>query len=269
MSSAVCWHHSLRTSLVIVFVALLQGCCGNGNETAHRKLGGPAIDWNSPEMHEIEKEWQSLWDAEEEQSRRDKGGGKARYRTVVLSVDRLFRKRFSEEQLRQLVTSSEMVTILADDRSRFTEDVLACMVKAFVESGDRESLVELLSKRCPNRVGWPENIEFYVTHHGRKLKDPILILGEAYARSQVPETRHTLAAALRRSFAGLGIRGKDDAEFVSNAKRWYENEKGHLIVNANYTMNETNGIGVSIEDYEQHPDLYDNPPRTIEPLFKK
>jgi hypothetical protein len=39
--------------------------------------------------------------------------------------------------------------------------------------------------------------------------------------------------AVRRGFTGSGISGKDDAEFVNNAMRWYEKEKGNLIVNEN------------------------------------
>ena len=46
--------------------------------------------------------------------------------------------------------------------------------------------------------------------------------------------RHALAASVRRSFAGFGIDGKDNAEFVSNAMRQYTKEKGGLIANIEY-----------------------------------
>jgi hypothetical protein len=57
-----------------------------------------------------------------------------------------------------------------------------------------------------------------------------LVLGEAYSKCQVPEVRHDLAGVGRRAFIGQGIRGKDDAEYVTNAMQWYEEEKSHLIV---------------------------------------
>ena len=60
--------------------------------------------------------------------------------------------------------------------------------------------------------------------------------------------REALAAAVRRSFAGFGIDGNDDAEFVSNAMRWYTKEKGGLIVNREYYRNENMGLG--IETYQ-------------------
>ena len=47
--------------------------------------------------------------------------------------------------------------------------------------------------------------------------------------SQIPETRKDLAAAVRRGFAGLGITGQDDAEYVKNAMCWYEKEKDNVI----------------------------------------
>ncbi|MGO8688442.1 MAG: hypothetical protein ACLQLG_02320, partial [Thermoguttaceae bacterium] len=68
-------------------------------------------------------------------------------------------------------------------------------------------------------------------YFGREtLKDPILILGEAYAQCRIPKVRRTIANAVRRDFSGSGVRGKDDAEFVKNARRWYEEEKEHLVV---------------------------------------
>ncbi len=43
----------------------------------------------------------------------------------------------------------------------------------------------------------------------------------------------------RRAFSGSGIAGSYDAQFVKNAMRWYEKEKGRL------TLNDTYGEGAS------------------------
>ena len=70
---------------------------------------------------------------------------------------------------------------------------------------------------------------------GRKtLGDPIAVLGEAYSQCQIPEVRRQIANAVCRSFTGSGIRGKDDAEFVRNAMKWYEKEKDCLTVNGRH-----------------------------------
>jgi len=220
MKGLVWRHRFLGRSFVIVSLAALQGCTGNQGGTTG-KQDETAIDWNSRRMGEVEKEWQSLWDAYHKDSRPD---SKVRYFETVMSVDRLLQKRLSRQSLRQLAAAADRVPTHADDRSRFVNEVLAFMVKAFVESGDRESLVGLLSKRCPSRVEGPELVEYRLAFRGTKLEDPILILGEAYAKCKVPETRHIIAASVRRSFAEFGIHGNDEAEFVRNAMRWYEEE---------------------------------------------
>jgi hypothetical protein len=179
-------------------------------------------------------------------------------------------KRISPQNRRHLAATVHVLRTKTDDRSHFENEALAFLVKAFVASGDRKSLVRLLSKRCENRIDGPELIEFWLTFHGQKLKDPILVLGEAYARCDVPETRHLLAAAVRRGFADFGIHGADDAEYVGNAMRWYENNKKDLDVNYRYTLNETgNGASFTMDTYELHPEFYDNPPGARDPLFQR
>ena len=257
----------LRPSLVLVVMAAVQGCPGNQDRTAvDQDQDRTVVDWDSPPMREIEKEWQTLWDGYSKHPTRD---SKMAYGLVVMAVDRLFRKRLSGQSLRQLAVRSEKApipTFYPSARSKVA--VLEFMVQAFVESGDRESLVELLSRRCPSRIGWRSTIEYCVAYSGWRFQDPILILGEAHSKCQEPETRHALAASLRRSFAGFGIHGKIDAEFVSNAMRWYKKEKGGLIVNREYYRNESIGL-IAIETYEAHPEYYDNPPRDREPLFSR
>jgi hypothetical protein len=181
--------------------------------------------------------------------------------------DRLFRERLSETDLRQLTTSCDVLPVRTEEWV-FTTDLLEFMVRAFVRSPDRESLVTLLSKRCPTWVDWPTSIEYYLARHGGRLKSPMSVLGDAYFRCQAPETRRSLAAAVRRGFVDLGIDGTDDADYVKHAMQCYEKEKDHWVVNSDYTMNETGG-GFSVDAYERFPELYDNPkghPRY--PLFK-
>ena len=256
MSSYISRHRFLGPVLIGLALAPPPGCAADQT--------GPAVDWGSPRMLEIEKEWRSLEDAFNAAS-----GGKARYYEYVQSVDRLFEKRLSDRDLCDLAASPKLPPV-PEDQSNFVYAILTHMVKAFVQSGNRQCLVDFLAQRCPGRIHGPEYIEFHVAFHGKKLKDPILVLGEAYAKCRVPETRHALAASVRRGFAGRGVRGKDEAEFVQNAMQWYEKEKGHLVVNSTYTLNVTsNGVAFTIESYEKHPDYYDNPPQARDPLFKE
>jgi hypothetical protein len=232
------------------------------------------ISWNSPRMRGVQKEWQSLHDTYDKPAKFDKTlgrvvgqNGKDKLFELQQTIDRLLRTRLSEGDVRQLAASSGTLPARVEEWG-FTRDVLAFLTKSFAESGDRERLVTLLSTRCPSRIDWPVNIEFYLARQESTLKDPIAILGEAYSKSQVPETRHVLAAALRRAFAGLGPRGKDGSEYVENAMRWYESEKHHLAVSSDYTMNES-ATSFTVENYERFPEFYENPKGlTRYPLFE-
>ncbi|WP_074305572.1 hypothetical protein [Singulisphaera sp. GP187] len=220
-------------------------------------------------MREIERVWRSLEDAYDKGDERNPDLPKVQYEEHLQSVDRLFRTRLSDQNLCELAVSPKLPPV-PEDQNTFAYAMLTFMVKELVQSGGRRCLVDLLAKRCPGRIHGSETVEFYLAFHGERLKDPILVLGEAYAKCRVPEARHALVASVRRGFAGLGIRGKDDAVFVENAMQWYKKEKGHLVVNASYPTNETVPGGISLTDsYEKDPGLFDHPSPSREPLFKK
>ena len=62
-----------------------------------------------------------------------------------------------------------------------------------------------------------------------------------------------LAGAVRRAFAGLGIQGEADGEFVENAMEWYKKEGRHLDLNRRYAENE---MYYPLERYEGNPRKY-------------
>ena len=224
--------------------------------------GNAKIFWDSPKIRAIEKEYDSLGDAYAKNSGLIPGddlGDKS------INVDKMFhsllKKQLSGSELHQLAAACD--TLPADvENAGFARGVLAFIVKSFADSADRESLVRLLSTRCPCSLDGPETIEFVLAAEAKRLKDPILILGEAYAQCRVPKTRRALAAAVRRGFAGLGIRGKDDADFVMNAMQWYEKEKDHLVVNNYYVANDA-------YMFKGARNCYDSPPDGYELLFVK
>ena len=180
--------------------------------------------------------------------------GKTKYQHISWLVDDLFGTRLSQRDLRHLAVSCDSLPPSNSDRSQFANSLLAFMVHAFIRQGDRSALVQLLSVRCPSRVGFRTTIEASLAG-AETLQDPILILGEAYSKSTVPEVRHDLAAAVRRGFTDLGIRGDDDTDFVASAMKWYKAERVCLIPNETYSRNDWE---VSVEDYEQDPKLYEH-----------
>jgi hypothetical protein len=217
------------------------------------------LAWDSPRMRAIEDELQSLFAIPDEQIRGK--DGKSKFTARQGMVERLFRQRFSHQDVCEL---AESCGTLPTRPRGFATHVLEFLVRSLTEWGDRERLVNLLATRCPEYVEYPGAIEFYLAYCGKGLKDPILILGEAYSESQVAETRRALAAAVRRAFAAFPVEGKDDTEYVENAMQWYAREKSHLIANSEYTLNETtNPFG---RDCFYHAELYGKW-LTMYPLF--
>ena len=138
-------------------------------------------------------------------------------------------------------------------------------VEVFVDSGDRESLVRLLSTRLPLWVGrYPVEEYLALVAQGR-VADPILVLAEAYSKSRVPETRAYIAAAMRRAFGGVGKRGTDDADFVKNAAERYKRERDRLGLNdAAYWDPD---VAIPLEPVETAPGFYEAAWRSRGPLF--
>ena len=222
--------------LICVAFAAVAGC----------RAKEPITSWDSPRLLEVQKEWDSIARIETQD--------KSVYDALQKKQLRILESNLSYDALLNLTATCETLPVRAKDRNHFTNEVLAYMEWTFIDSGDRDNLVKLLSTRCQLHIAGYEDIEFCLALRGKKLKDPILVLGEAFSKCKVPEVRHDLAGAVRRGFAGHGIRGKDDAEYVANAMQWYENEKNHLIVNGEYWHN---ALQTPTGIYDEMPELYD------------
>jgi hypothetical protein len=225
----------------------------------------PITSWDSPRLLEVQKQWDAIASI--------KTQDKSVYQELLDKQLHILESNLSYDALRNLTATCDTLPVRAKDRSAFINAVLAHMERTFIDSGDRGNLVKLLSTRCQLEVGIARDIEFYLVYYGKKLKDPILVLGEAFTKCKVPEVRHDIAGAVRRAFAGHGIRGKDDAEYVTNAMQWYEKEKDHLIVNGEYSRNSEWVPGGT---YDYMPELYDklekdlaSPKPRMQLLFKE
>ncbi len=216
---------------------VLPQCFG---EAKVAEAGGD-VSWDSPRMRDIRKDWDALGalgSASKDSSAR-----------ATNLVGELLRRRLCDDDLRRLAATCGSLPARSEDRSDFDNCLLAFIVKVFVHSGDWDRLTKLLSTRCPRYVAMHEYIEEYLALHGGKGMRPILLLGDAYSKCRDRDVRHELAGAVRRGFAGLGIRAEDDSEYVRKAMQWYENEKGNLAVNSDYCVNAS----------RHEPEFYDNP----------
>jgi hypothetical protein len=142
----------------------------------------------------------------------------------------------SMADMRRLAATCNMLPLHEKDRNGFESRVLAFMAGSFIENGDRQSLVTLLSTRFQEYIGPEMTLTYYLLRCPTKaLKDPILVLGEAYQRCSEPDVRRQIAQVVRQGFDGCGVTAKDDAEFVEKAMKWYENNKSHLTPRMHFT----------------------------------
>jgi hypothetical protein len=220
----------------------------------------PILSWRSPRMIAIGNEWKHLYDSL--MNTQDK----SEYEDGIRKLRKALTKHFYMNDLQNLAHTSGSLPVRAMDRSQYENAVLEYMVDAFVQAGDRESLVDLLSTRMPDPLYY-NNIEWYLVRMGKKLQDPIVVLGEAYAKSEEPYVRRLIADALRRGFTSLGVKGKSDDEFITNAMQWYEKEKSHLRLNIQYystgspappydVIEQNSGGRLPERHYEKHPPLF-------------
>jgi hypothetical protein len=217
-----------------------------------------SLAWDSDKVKVVRAEWEAL------AAELARTASKQNYEQHARRSEALLRERLSMDDMRGLARSCATIPKEDEDRSRFERVLLRTMIVVFTAAGDRESLVAMLSRRCPPRLWLHSDIEWYLVCFGEKMQDPILILSEAFAQSEVAETRRELAAALRRGFGGSGVQGKDDAEFVKNAVQWYTREKDRLVLNDEYTLNAVlNDRGHF--DYEHNPLFKPKPPAGTEP----
>jgi uncharacterized protein (TIGR03067 family) len=219
---------------------------------------GNELAWNSPRMLELKKDWDALASLVE---------SKGNYARAVDLQGELLRRRLSDEDLRRLAASCRSLDASADYRDPFSNFVLVFIVKVFVNSEDWNNLTKLLSTRFPRYVGMHDYIESYLARHGSSRMRPILLLGDAYSGCRDPLVRYEIAGALRRGFAGFGIRAEEDEDFVRKAMRWYGKEKGNLVVNSDYGSNAARHE----PDFYFDPAEYDTglPGHHLERLFER
>lgn len=184
----------------------------------------PITSWNSPRLLAAKQEWDALLKSP------PKEPGVSKNNKLIKMQQQILGKTLSREDMRNLATTSRELPDHEGDPNAFEVEVLSYIAARFIETGDREGLVTLLSNRFVEYIGPNLSTTRYLLRcPQRALKDPILVLGEAYSRSKAPEVKTQIAQVVRRGFDGCDIAGKDDDEFVVNAMQWYEKNKNHLV----------------------------------------
>lgn len=207
-----------------------------------RPQGSATVSWGSPKIKEIEKVWNREKPTTSDDPKNLQG-------IQLKLLAELLAGRLSENELKELAASCVSMPVRPRDFTMDDHFRIQALLVALVKIGSRDGLVTLLSTRCPKGV-LARQIEFYIVLTGRKkMKDPILVLCDAYTKCRVPEVRQVIAEAIRRGFANAGIDAKEDAEFVKRAVQWYDRNRGHLWFNVLYDHNYSTPGG----DYSTNP----------------
>jgi hypothetical protein len=183
----------------------------------------PITSWNSPRLLAAKQEWDALL------KNPPKEHGVSKNNKLIKMQQQILCKALSSEDMRNLATTSNELPDDEGDPNAFEVGVLSYMAARFIEAGGRESLVTLLSNRFVEFIGPALTTARYLQRcPSMAIKDPILVLGEAYARSKSPKVRLQIAQVVRTGFDGCGIVANDDDEFVTSAMQWYKTNKHHL-----------------------------------------
>lgn len=237
----------LRGILFIIMVTSFS-CTKKGEcdmQGAATTRSDPPLSWDSPKIFRVQKQWNALRESFVKSATKDMMAERSRLPERARALDDILKKGLSEQDLRDLARSCGTLPIQVEDRSPFAISALQYMIMAFVDSGDRDSLVTLLSTRCPDRIGFNSEFECYLAvapERKKTIKHPILVLGDAYAQCKVPEVRRDIASIVRRGFSTIHVpdlkaNGKNDAEYVNDAMKWYRAHADELVPNIEYAGN--------------------------------
>ena len=107
----------------------------------------------------------------------------------LLQMVDVLRTRLTGKECRELVESFDTLPVQRPrGGNAFLGSLPEAMVIVFLRSKDRDGLVTLLSRRFSPRIGLYSDIEFELVSEEYKMKDSILILGDAYSKCGVPAT---------------------------------------------------------------------------------
>jgi hypothetical protein len=120
-------------------------------------------------------------------------------------------------------------------------DIYCECVNYYVRKGDRQRLVDLLSKRCDKFFDASEPVQTMVAvicFHAEwagTLTNAFGVFFEAYERSQSPSVKASICQAVRRALKGYNIDlGRNDDQFMATAKKWEEARWQNLKPNSEY-----------------------------------
>lgn len=174
--------------------------------------------------------------------------GKERYELQARLLAELVRNRCKDdpEARDELIAA----VLLLEDKE-FVHAVSCELVSFLARDEYREEMVAFLAQRCPERIYIHVSVEaLLISIADEELEDGTLVLCDAFEQSKDEEARKSIAAALRRGFKPLGVKGETDEDFVKQCRSWYIKYRERLEPDLDYHgqyidpsfSNETTGV---------------------------
>ena len=113
----------------------------------------------------------------------------------------------------------------------YDQYLLQALFVVYATRNDRDTLVYLLSAKCPRFIG-TSAIESEVA--SLRVQSPFLVLIDSYDRAENDQHRKYLSDIIRESLKDLSNRTADDAAFVKAARSWYIENLPSVKINPYY-----------------------------------
>lgn len=148
----------------------------------------------------------------------DTTDGRMLYDRNSRAMHQLIRERFEHDAAARRRLVGAVAT--AKDGS-FGYGVLQDTVYLLKDCQERELLVWLLSRNCPNRM-FRSNIECaLIIIREDKIPDGVLVLCDAYEKSQDRSAKEEIYNALERAFRSFRLPSNGADEYVQEVRKWY------------------------------------------------
>jgi hypothetical protein len=216
------------------------------NRQGPSKTNKSPMVWDGAEVRQIEKDWSAMTVPPDTMV-----GDTQLVRFRQLTS--LLEKRLPKQEIPGLIASLGKVPIDEEKQTEFQRMFIRALELILIEGGERENLVALFSTHFDDYY-LGGTTEYILVARGEKMKDPILVLAEAYQRSKDPVIRQRIATSVHQSFDGVGVKGKDDAEFIANAMKWYKENKTRVVLNHRHDVG-----GTMVHSWTEFPLYYIDP----------
>jgi hypothetical protein len=227
----------------IVFVVATLTLLNMSIALVAQEIAEPAIQRAKQVLSVLEREYQARVSALGRMK-----DGKDQYEASAKEAVKLFTAHCGKNPAEQRKLADAILSVPDSDFAHFALEQLTYLL---AHEGRRDALVELLSKRCPQRLSMNGIEDALVILCERELPDGAIVLCDAFEQSTDSTARDQIATALRRGFEFANLPPQNDRDFVKECRRWYAANRKNYETNSRYLGH----LNLQFDDY-RHEGLF-------------